>query len=233
MQPSGAADTLAEQIAARLRREILRGTLPPGAQLRERDSAAAMGVSRTPMREAIRILAKDGLLVLRPARSPLVAAPTASEVRDQVIVLQSLEVLSAQLACDNATAEDLEALHALQGRILREIDDMDPLEAFELDMAFHLRVAQASHNAALAQTHGEYLARLWRARYLQARMDRNRARVTRDHGTILAALKARNREAAGQAVEAHLARMAQDIVAALDAEAAQGRAQPDKEEDIE
>ena len=143
MQSPGAADTLAEQIAARLRREILRGTLPPGAQLRERDSAAAMGVSRTPMREAIRILAKDGLLVLRPARSPLVAAPTASEVRDQVIVLQSLEVLSAQLACDNATAEDLEALHALQGRILREIDDMDPLEAFELDMAFHLRVAQA------------------------------------------------------------------------------------------
>ena len=61
-------ETLAEQIAARLRRSILRGTLPPGAPIKERDSAATMGVSRTPMREAIRILAKEGLVVLPAAR---------------------------------------------------------------------------------------------------------------------------------------------------------------------
>ncbi|MEQ9673915.1 MAG: winged helix-turn-helix domain-containing protein, partial [Roseovarius indicus] len=64
---------LAEQIANQLRRDILRGKLAPGASIKERDNAAEMGVSRTPMREAIRILAQDGLVILRPARSPIVA----------------------------------------------------------------------------------------------------------------------------------------------------------------
>ena len=61
---------LATEIAARLRRDILRGELLPGAKVKERDNAEGLGVSRTPMREAIRILATEGLIVLAPSRSP-------------------------------------------------------------------------------------------------------------------------------------------------------------------
>ncbi|MCA0960730.1 GntR family transcriptional regulator [Salipiger bermudensis] len=213
-------DTLAEQIAAQLRRAILFGTLPPDAPIKERDTAAAMGVSRTPMREAIRILAKEGLVVLRPARSPVVARPSIKEVRDQVVVLQTLEQLSARLACDAATEADLDGIAALHRRIAETYDQLDALDAFELDMSFHRRIAQAAHNDALAQTHNRYLARLWRARYLSARMQHNRARVVGNHEIILQALRARDVDAVTRAVEDHLASLADDIAAALEAEAA-------------
>ncbi len=213
-------DTLAEQIAAQLRRAILFGTLPPDAPIKERDTAAAMGVSRTPMREAIRILAKEGLVVLRPARSPVVARPSIKEVRDQVVVLQTLEQLSARLACEAATEADLDEIEALHRRISSSYDQLDALDAFELDMSFHRRIARAAHNAALAQTHNRYLARLWRARYLSARMRHNRARVVGNHEIILQALRARDVDAVTRAVEEHLASLADDIAAALEAEAA-------------
>ncbi|MDN3722463.1 GntR family transcriptional regulator [Roseibium salinum] len=91
---------LADEIAARLRRDILRGKLPPGSAIKERDNALELGVSRTPMREAIRILAKEGLVILRPSRSPVVARPSFKEISDQVAVLVALEKFSAELACE-------------------------------------------------------------------------------------------------------------------------------------
>ncbi|KAA8609133.1 GntR family transcriptional regulator [Salipiger aestuarii] len=212
------APVLAQQIAARLRRSILRGTLPPGAPLKERDTAAAMGVSRTPMREAIRVLAQEGLVVLRPARSPIIARPTIKEVCDQIVVLRTLETLSARLACAAATGDDLADIARLHRALAENCDALDALDAFELDMGFHRRIAQASGNAALAETHDAYLARLWRARYLSARMRRNRARVVGNHSDLLTALLARDEAAAVAAAQAHLAGMEDDIVTALRAE---------------
>ncbi len=224
-------EPLAGQIAAQLRRAILRGTLPPGAQIKERDSAAAMGVSRTPMREAIRILAKDGLVLLRPSRSPVVAHLTSHEARDMVAVLQALETLSARLACAAASDAELEALTALHQRIAGSYSALDPIEAFELDMTFHIRIAEASHNPALAETHGAYLARLWRARYLCSRLQRNRARVVANHDSILRALCSRDVDAVTGAVEDHLSNLADDIAAALESEAAAIDGATDLEDD--
>ena len=95
--------SLPEQIAAQLRRDILSGKFPPGSPMKERDNAAEMGVSRTPMREAIRILAKEGLVVLRPARSPIVAQLTLKQISDNIEVLTALELLAADLACQNGS----------------------------------------------------------------------------------------------------------------------------------
>lgn len=210
---------LAEQIAAQLRRQILRGTLAPGAPLKERDTAGAMGVSRTPMREAIRILAKEGLVCLRPSRSPVIAQPSIRQVRDQIVVLETLETLSARLACAAATEDDLADIARMHGEVAEQYDRLDALDAFELDMGFHRRIALASGNAALVETHESYLARLWRARYLSARMRRNRARVVGNHDIILAALMARDEAAVVAATQAHMAGMGDDIAAALTAEA--------------
>lgn len=213
---------LAEQIANQLRRDILRGKLAPGASIKERDNAAELGVSRTPMREAIRVLAKEGLVTLRPARSPIIAQPSIREVRDQVVVLQTLEVLSARLACAAASDVDLEDIARLHREIAEKYDALDALDAFELDMGFHRRIARASGNAALAETHEAFLARLWRARFLSARMRRNRARVVGNHEGILAPLMARDAEAVEAAARAHLADMGDDIEAALRAEQGEG-----------
>ncbi|HBM59381.1 GntR family transcriptional regulator [Salipiger marinus] len=210
--------SLAEQIAARLRRDILRGKLPPDTAIKERDNAAELGVSRTPMREAIRILSQEGLVLLRPARSPIVARHTVKEVHDQVVVLLTLEKLSAHLACVAASDSELDGLTQLNGRIGEAYDHVDALDLFEMDMAFHRMIAEISHNEALAETHRAYLARLWRARFLSAKMRRNRERVVTHHSAITTALRSRDPEAVDVALDMHLGNLAEDISAAIAAE---------------
>ena len=206
---------LPEQIANQLRREILRGKLPPGSSLKERDSAAELGVSRTPMREAIRILAKEGLITLRPSRSPLVANPDLKEISDQVTVLVSLEQLSARLACLHASESDIDRISRISDHMSAHFDTTDPLEMFEIDMSFHTAIAEASHNRALANTHGAYLARLWRARYIAAVRRRNRERVVTQHENIVVALRARDAQATLAAIDTHLVNLAADIESAM------------------
>lgn len=203
--------TLAEQVAQQLRRSILRGDLLPGDPVKERDTATAMGVSRTPMREAIRILSKEGLLVLRPSRSPIVAELDFKSVSDQAEVLIALEKLSAELACKYATEADLAKLQRIVDHMAAHFYETDPLDMFEIDMSFHTAIAAASHNLALAETHRSYLQRLWHARYLAARQRRNRERVVTQHNAILDAMRARNVQAARDAIDAHLWQLAEDI----------------------
>lgn len=199
-----AGKTLPEQIADRLRRDILLEKLRPGASVKERDTAAEMGVSRTPLREAIRMLAQEGLIQLRPSRSPVVASPSLKEVTDDLVVMRALEVLSGELACRNATAEDISEVAAIHQKMIDCFGYVDTLDLFEIDMAFHQAVARASRNRSLAQTHGAYLARLWRARYLSARQRANRERVLRQHGAILTALQERDPDRIIKAIGVHL-----------------------------
>ena len=203
--------TLAEDIANRLRRDILRGRLAPGAPVKERDHAAALGVSRTPMREAIRILAQEGLLQLRPARSPVVADPTLKEVTDDLTVITALESLSGRLACAAASEAEIAGIADIHARLEAEFEHSDPLDTFEIDMSFHRALALASHNAALAGTHGEYLARLWRTRFLTARERRNRDRVVSQHAAILTALQARDPDRIAAEIEHHLSGFVETI----------------------
>ena len=197
-------DSLPEKIAASLRRDILRGTLAPGAQIKERDSASDLGVSRTPMREAIRILAKEGLVILRPSRSPVVADPSLKEVTDAIAVLSALEVLSGKLACRHATDQEILGIRRIHDHFSDIYDQVDTLDLFEVDMSFHIAIARASHNASLAETHRSYLERLWRARFLSARRQSARDRVLRQHGQIVAGLEARDAARITSDIEAHL-----------------------------
>jgi DNA-binding GntR family transcriptional regulator len=209
---------MATEIADRLRRDILRGSLPPGSKVKERDNAAELGVSRTPMREAIRMLATEGLVVLRPSRSPRVASPSYQEVADQILVLKTLEELSAELACIRATAADLARVRELNRQMAALYEAEHSLDLFEVDMAFHAAIAEASHNEPLAETHRAFLARLWRVRYLAAHQRRNRDRAQAHHNAILAALEARDAVAVRAALDIHLGHLADDIRPILEGE---------------
>lgn len=212
--------TLPEQIADRLRRDILRGTLAPGTAIKERDHAQDMGVSRTPLREAVRLLAKEGLVQLRPARSPIVAAPDYRQMAQNIEVLAALEILSARLACVRASDAELEAIAALAAHMEADYDSRDMLDTFEIDMGFHRAIAAAAGNPVLAETHLALLARLWRARYLSASRRRQRAQVLAQHTAIVDALRARDADAAEAHVRAHLDRLlvnVQDFFASAEA----------------
>ena len=203
---------LAAQIANQIRRKILLGTLPPGASIKERDNATELGVSRTPMREAIRILATEGLVELRPARSPLVALPSIKQVSDDVEVLLAVEKLSGELACSRATEEDIDRIAAIVRDMDQRFDTADPVDIFETDMAFHRAIADASHNTPLAEIHSRFLARLWRARYLAHMKRRERLRVIDQHSDIVSALRARDPKAVRRTIDQHLGNLAEDIL---------------------
>ena len=211
-----AGNTFANDIASHLRRKILRGELPPGASIKERDNAVEMGVSRTPMREAIRILAKEGLVILRPSRSPIVATLNVKDVADQVEVLVALEKLSAELSCVNATDADFRKIEAIVRRMEEQFYLMDPLDMFEIDMSFHKAIADASKNRALAETHSTYMQRLWYPRYLAAKQRRNRERVVSEHSSILSAMRTRDVVAARAAIDKHLLRLSDDVRTQID-----------------
>lgn len=213
-----AEKTLPEKIADRLRRDILRGNLMPGAQVKERDTANELGISRTPMREAIRILALEGLIELRPARSPVVARPDMKSVIDDMEVLLAIEQLSSQLACERATQADLDHVAALNECLCQGFETGDPLEMFEVDMSFHSAIVGASHNAQLAEIHRTFLARLWRMRFLAATKSRNRDRVMSHHNDILNALNRRDSDAARAAIDAHLGGLVEDMSEVIKAE---------------
>lgn len=202
---------LAEHIATQLRRSILRGNFRPGEPIKERDQAAEMGVSRTPMREAIRMLANEGLLTLRPARSPIVTELSFQEVYEQTQVMTELEKFSAELACSNATDQDIAHLQSIVDVMDEQFTTTDPLDMFEIDMSFHKGLLRAAHNEALARTHLSFLERLWYYRYLAAVKRHNRERVISHHLEIVRAIRARNKEAARKAVDQHLQNLAHDI----------------------
>ncbi|MGJ8585035.1 MAG: GntR family transcriptional regulator [Marinosulfonomonas sp.] len=208
-------EILAKNIADQLRRNILRGKLAPGAAIKERDNAMELGVSRTPLREAIRILATEGLVELRPARSPIVSMPTPKQFSDDIEVLVSVEKLSGELACERATDEEIEEIDAIVKEMAAKFDTVDPLDLFELDMQFHSAIAQASHNVPLAEIHRKFLARLWHARFLAAIRKRNRDRVIGHHTDIVTALRFRDPKAVREAIGKHIKNLNEDIVHAL------------------
>lgn len=209
----GADRTIPAAIADQLRREILNGDLRPGTQIKERDNADRLGISRTPLREAVRILAKEGLVTLRPLRSPIVAAPSLDEVRNEIAVLRMLELMSGELACRNATKAEIARIREQAEEVAALYDIGDKVDVFGLDMAMHSAIVAASHNAALARTHQEYLQRLWRIRFLSAQQRHDSNRTLRDHAGMVEALADRDETEIRRHIDNHMTGMLSNIEA--------------------
>lgn len=219
--------TLPERIADQLRRDIMRGTLEPGAPIKERDRAAAMQVSRTPMREAVRILAQEGLVILRPSRSPIVANPTFQEITDSVEVLMALEELSGELACARASNEEIASIRLMHDRMTELADQIDSIDLFDIDMAFHTSIVRATHNPALVECHKAYLDRMWRVRYESASQRHRRDRTFQQHEHIVTGLENRDPEMVRSNVRGHLSAMLENIRDKYEAHDTEGAAADD------
>ncbi len=211
--------SLAAEAADNLREFILLGRLAPGMPVRERDLAEAFGISRTPLKEALRILEGEGLIVYGPTRRPSVADPSLDEINDWLRVQGALEALAGELACAHATDAQLDEIETLNASIIEARDTEGQLEAFRRDMAFHQAIVSASGNAALAETHRSYNARLWRVRFLSSQRVASRDAPRRAHLQIVTALQTRDAAASRQALTQHL-RTAETNIAAAKADLA-------------
>jgi DNA-binding GntR family transcriptional regulator len=196
--------SLAEEAISELRRLVLLGELAPGSAVRERDMAEQLGISRTPLREAIQQLAVEGLIEYSATRRPFVADPTIDEIRHGMTVMASLEALGGEQACVNANDADIRRLGTLHERMLKTSGRGEPLEFFETDMAFHRTIIEAAHNSVLTDIHAQVNARLWRVRFLSSRMNKRRDRTLAQHGEIYESIQARNPKRAAKAMRGHL-----------------------------
>ena len=200
----GRRPSLAEEAAATLREFILLGKLEPGIAVPERNLAEALGISRTPLKEALRILENEGLIVYGPTRRPRVADPSLDELAQNLAVLGALEALSGELACAKATNDELEKVARLEESMRVADEDTNALEFFGWDMEFHTTIVESARNAPLLKTHRAYNARLWRARFISSNSRTARDRTLMQHADILAALQSRDSKACARCMRGHL-----------------------------
>jgi len=178
--------------------------LAPGASIPERETAEALGVSRTPLRESLRILAAEGLVDVAPNRPPTVANPSVAEIASLLKVQGALEALAGELACEQASASDIEQIVEIESTMRANSDKSEPLEFFQLDMKFHSLIVAASGNKPLIVTHQNYNSRLWRARFISSRQRVNRPGTLQQHSSIVQALESRDGPACAEALKMHL-----------------------------
>jgi DNA-binding GntR family transcriptional regulator len=129
LDPRGpiARPTLHDAIVARVRDMVIEGELAPGTRLHEGNLGKMLGVSRTPLREALKFLVSEGLLELSPGRGAVVRQFTAKDVHDSLIVLGSLEGLAGRLACANATDAEIREVQQLHDRMMDMYEKRDRL----------------------------------------------------------------------------------------------------------
>lgn len=196
--------TLAEESADTLREYILLGKLVPGTAIPERDLAESFGVSRTPLREALRLLEVEGLVEFTATRRPRVANPTLEELTKYISVLGALEGLAGEAACAEATDAEIAHIQSLAEEMNACSETVEPLAFFHFDMNFHAAIVEASRNEPLIETHRQYNARLWRARFLSSQQAERRANTLSEHEQISVALNDRDTMATRRALREHL-----------------------------
>lgn len=195
--------TLAAVVAERLRQLITDGTLVPGVWLNERDLCERLRVSRTPLREAYRLLASDGLVVLLPKRGAQVVELSADDIANLFEVLAVMEGLAGKLAAERASDAELEHIADLHRQMLQAYAARDIKRYFEASMGTHVAISAAAHNPALAETYRRLNMRVQNLRYKSNVEPDEWSAATADHEAFVAALLARDADTTERLMREH------------------------------
>jgi DNA-binding GntR family transcriptional regulator len=183
---------LHDEVVAVLRDMIIEDELPPGAHIPEAELCEQLGISRTPLREAIRVLVSEGLVTLLPRRGAIVATPTADEIQGLLYALGALEAVCAPLACENFTDADIEAIkrqhkammaHHARGRIK---------DYYRANQAIHRSIVRGARNAFLAELYDSLSLRVLRARFFIDLPKTSWSRALREHEQIITLVQKRD-----------------------------------------
>jgi DNA-binding GntR family transcriptional regulator len=208
---------LHEEAADRLRDLIVQGRLIPGARLNERLLTAQLGLSRTPLREAFKVLATEGLVDLLPDRGAIVSAVDPVRLAETLAVMGALEALAGELACHSASDSQINEIRSLHFEMLANHARGDLAGYFKFNQAIHLKIVKYSGNNVLYNTYRQLNANVRRARYM-ANLSRERwDAAVREHGEILDALSARDVARIKALLADHLAHKLSSVLAELQA----------------
>lgn len=195
---------LHDQVAARLRTMLVEGRIPPGAKLNERVLCEQLRVSRTPLREAIKLLAVEGLVDLMPNRGAVAVKLTEADVIDTFEVLAGLEGLSGELAAQRATDAERAEIRAMHYEMLASYTRRDLSNYYRLNAAIHGAINAAARNPVLASTYARINARVQSLRFRTNQNEAKWKRAVEEHERMLAALDARDAGALRAILVEHL-----------------------------
>ncbi|MCD8074584.1 MAG: GntR family transcriptional regulator [Lachnospiraceae bacterium] len=198
-----------------LRQAILRGDIRPGERLMEIHLAKKLGVSRTPVREALRMLELEGLVTTIPRKGAVVAEITISDLEDVLEVRLALEELAVQIICKKLTKEQLEELKALAAEFCSTLDGDNVVACAEADMKFHDAIYNATGNRRLIQILNNLREQMYRYRMEYLKDKESHQVLAQEHEEILQALEACDEQKALEATSRHIARQKEHIIAEL------------------
>lgn len=199
-------NSLHDEVAAKLRDRIFSGALAPGSFVDEPALCAELSISRTPLREALKVLTAEGLLRHEPRRGCFVSQITERDLDEIFPVIALLEGRCAYEAARNATDADLAALEQLHDRLQRSAEARRINEYYEANFAIHEAIIVLANNRWLAQVIGDLRKIVKLARLQQLHAPGRLAQSLSEHMAVYAALKARDAEGAEAAMRTHLTR---------------------------
>ena len=195
---------LRELVFESIREAIIGGKLRPGERLMEIQLAEEMGVSRTPIREAIRKLELEALVVMIPRKGAYVAGLSMKDIADVFEIRRALEGLAAELACERITDEELEELERYLVRIAEDIESQDISKVVATDTDFHTLLYKASRNQRLSQTINNLREQIQRFRMTSLSYPGRMRNALEEHRKIVEAISARDSEAARKIAQEHI-----------------------------
>ena len=198
-----------------LRRAILKGELKPGERLMEIALADKLGVSRTPIREAIRKLELEGLVVMAPRKGAKVASITERDLNDVLEVRKGMEVLAISLACKRITGEELEKLETIEQSFQKLIESGNLTELAEMDVKFHDTIYQATNNQRLVQLLNNLREQMYRYRVEYLKKKECHKQLLWEHQEIIRAIEAGEIDVATKFTEQHIDNQVEAVSDAL------------------
>ena len=192
------------QVTQRLRQLLVEGQIAPGAKLNERELCEQMKVSRTPLREAIKTLAAEGLVELLPNRGAIALQLGEADILNTFEVMAGLEGLSGELAAQRITPAELSEIEALHYEMKAAYTRRDLSAYYRLNAAIHRAINAAARNPVLTATYNQVNARLQALRFRSNQDGEKWARAMQEHDRMVAALQTRNGAALRAELIAHL-----------------------------
>lgn len=206
---------LRDAVFETLREAILKGVLSPGQHLMEMQLAYQLGVSRTPVREAIRMLELEGLVNMVPRKGARVAAISEKSLCDVLEVRRALEELSVRLACTRMEREDLEKLDSINQQFIRACQGDDVVQIARIDESFHAVIYEAADNAKLLQLLNQMQNQMYRYRIEYIKMKERRQILVEEHKKIIHSLARRDADVAAEATRTHIAHQEQYVMSVI------------------
>ena len=194
-----------------LRGAILKGDLKPGERLMELQLASKLGVSRTPIREAIRMLEQEGLAVTIPRKGAEVAKMTEKDMEDVLEIRLSLEGLAVRLSCEKITPAALQELKVAMEDFEEKTKNGQFVEMAKADVKFHEILYKASNNPKLQQLLSNLREQMYRYRVEYLKDDSIYPRLIEEHQKMYDALKSKDSKLAESYVERHLHNQAEAV----------------------